>query len=397
MVPKTMRIVYLVTTLAIGGAERQAIALAERMEERGHIVAVLVLKPRAAEEWPAAVQVFYLGMKRTPSGFLSAFANGRRFLRGFRPDLVHSHTFHSNIVARLLKLFARVPAVISTVHNVYEGGSRRMLAYRLTASLSDRTIAVSHAAAERYLRLKAVRRRKCLVISNGIDTNEFVPSFERRAQMRDEMGAGQEFIWLAAGRIVPAKDYPNLLRAFAQVVAVGPEQLDPPQMLGAPSLARLCFCAKRGKPVLSTSLIHGEARLWVAGAGDTNEDSDLIALCRGLGLSGSVRWLGLRRDLPALLDACDGFVLASAWEGMPLAVGEAMAMEKPVVVTDVGGVRELVGEWRRDRSGLKTPRTLALGDARGPDGDHPRSPRLSLGRAARERTSAPSAWTPKPR
>jgi glycosyltransferase involved in cell wall biosynthesis len=57
-----------------------------------------------------------------------------------------------------------------------------------------------------------------------------------------------------------------------------------------------------------------------------------------------VRWLGLRRDLPALLDAADGFVLASAWEGMPLVVGEAMAMEKPVVATDVGGVRELMGE-----------------------------------------------------
>jgi glycosyltransferase involved in cell wall biosynthesis len=58
----------------------------------------------------------------------------------------------------------------------------------------------------------------------------------------------------------------------------------------------------------------------------------------------NVRWLGLRRDMPALLDAADGFVLASAWEGMPLVVGEAMAMEKPVVATDVGGVRELVGE-----------------------------------------------------
>jgi glycosyltransferase involved in cell wall biosynthesis len=63
-----------------------------------------------------------------------------------------------------------------------------------------------------------------------------------------------------------------------------------------------------------------------------------------LELGASVFWLGLRRDMPALLDAADGFVLASAWEGMPLAVGEAMAMEKPVVATDVGGVRELLGE-----------------------------------------------------
>ena len=57
-----------------------------------------------------------------------------------------------------------------------------------------------------------------------------------------------------------------------------------------------------------------------------------------------VRRLGLNRDMPALLDAADGFVLSSAWEGMPLVVGEAMAMEKPVVATDVGGVRELLGD-----------------------------------------------------
>ena len=67
-----------------------------------------------------------------------------------------------------------------------------------------------------------------------------------------------------------------------------------------------------------------------------------MATIRGMG--DSVRWLGLRRDLPALLDAADGFVMASAWEGMPLALGEAMAMETPVVATDVGGTRELVGD-----------------------------------------------------
>jgi glycosyltransferase involved in cell wall biosynthesis len=48
--------------------------------------------------------------------------------------------------------------------------------------------------------------------------------------------------------------------------------------------------------------------------------------------------------MPALLDAADAFVSGSAWEGMPLAVGEAMAMAKPIVATDVGGVRELVGD-----------------------------------------------------
>jgi glycosyltransferase involved in cell wall biosynthesis len=58
----------------------------------------------------------------------------------------------------------------------------------------------------------------------------------------------------------------------------------------------------------------------------------------------NVRLLGFRRDMPALFDAADAFALSSAWEGMPLAVAEAMAMEKPVIATDAGGTRELIGD-----------------------------------------------------
>ncbi len=63
-----------------------------------------------------------------------------------------------------------------------------------------------------------------------------------------------------------------------------------------------------------------------------------------LGISDRVVFLGLRRDIPSLLDAADGFVLSSAWEGLPNIVMEAMAAAKPVVATCVGGVPELVQE-----------------------------------------------------
>jgi glycosyltransferase involved in cell wall biosynthesis len=148
-----------------------------------------------------------------------------------------------------------------------------------------------------------------MVVGNGIDADEFAPRPNRRAIKRTEMVARGEFIWLAAGRIAPAKDIPNLLRAFAL-------------------LANNC----------------PDARLWVAGAATDEEFERVSILAQELGVTGSVRWLGLRRDLPALMDAADGFVLSSAWEGMPLVVGEAMAMEKPVAATDAGGVRELVGD-----------------------------------------------------
>ena len=147
-----------------------------------------------------------------------------------------------------------------------------------------------------------------------------------------------------------AKDYPNLINAFARVYAQ-----------------------------------RAESELWIAGEGAEAAGRELQALASEVGVSGRLRWLGLRRDVPALLDAADGFVLASAWEGMPLALGEAMAMGKPVVATDVGGVLELVGD-----AGLivpaKEPEVLARAmlDVM----DHAPEEHEVMGRAARARIEA---------
>jgi len=310
-----MRIVYVLTSLGMGGAERQVLGLAARMAARGHAVALLVLRPRQPEEWPTALEVVHLGMRRNPFSVLAAMARGRGFLVSFRPDLLHSHNFHSNFVARLLKPLVPHALVISTVHSGLEGDWMRILAYRLTDSLSVCTTAVSDAVAQRMVRQKTVPGKKCVVLANGIDTEAFTPDAGRRTQIRAQMAASGEFVWLAAGRLVQAKDYPNLLRAFALVRAP-----------------------------------RRDALLWIAGDGATAEAANLRSMAVALGLQDAVRWLGLRRDILALLDGADGFVLSSAWEGMPLALGEAMAMEKPVVATEVGGVGELMGE-----TGVLTP------------------------------------------
>ncbi|MGD0733746.1 MAG: glycosyltransferase [Terracidiphilus sp.] len=299
-----MRIVYIITSLGMGGAERQVVALAERMAARGHTVAVIVLRPQLQEEWPAGIDVVRLGMRRTPLSVLNGLLRGRRFLKDFKPDLVHSHGFHASFVARLLKIMRPATVVLSTVHNSGEAGWRRMLAYRFTDGLSRRTTAVCEMAAERYVRLKAVPQRKCMVVTNGIDLEEFQRDSARRMRMRAGMEVKDEFIWLAVGRNVPEKDFPNLLAAFVQVRKALPQ-------------TQLWIAGER----------QGES---VGGAGNLEETG--------------VRWFGLRRDMAALYDGADGFVLSSRSEGMPLAVAEAMAMEKPVVATDVGGVSELLGD-----------------------------------------------------
>jgi len=306
-----MRIVYVLTSLGMGGAERQVLSLADLMAARGHQVSIMVLRPVLREQWPTALPVIHLNIRKNPIVLLAGIAKARRILHDLKPDLLHSHSFHANIFARLFKLLVPSIAVVSTVHNIYEGGWPRMFAYRLTDRLSLRTVTVSQAAADRFIRLKAIPRNKCVVIANAIDASEFVPNPTRRLATRATMSADADFIWLAAGRIVPAKDFPNLLRAFEAVRADQPD-----------------------------------AQLWIAGEAVNEELSPVKSFVIGghKGFMDRVRWLGLRRDMPALLDAADAFVLSSAWEGMPLVVGEAMAMKKPIVATDVGGVRELLAE-----------------------------------------------------
>ena len=113
-----MRIVYLLTSLGVGGAEKQALAVAERMASRGHAVAILVLMPRLDEEWPTAIHTIHLDVRKTPWSVFGGFRRGRAFLHEFRPDLVHSHCFHSNIFARVLRFLGQKFVVLSTVHNV---------------------------------------------------------------------------------------------------------------------------------------------------------------------------------------------------------------------------------------------------------------------------------------
>ncbi len=312
-----MRIVTVLISLGVGGAEKQALAVAERMAKRGHAVKVLVLRPLLPEEWHTTLPTIHLDMRKSPLSFFAGILRAHRFLRDFKPDVVHSHSFHANIFARVLKIAAPSLRVVSTVHNVYEGGRLRMLAYRVTDPLSRHTVAVSQAAAMRFVQLKAIPARKSLVVHNGIDLAEFAPDAERRAVTRSSMNAGARFVWFTAGRLVPAKDFPNLIEAFRQALMEFPE-----------------------------------TELWIAGAPldakvirhDDGKASFVWLTAMTSGMRDHVRWLGLRRDVPALLDAADAFVLGSAWEGMPLAVGEAMAMGKPVVATDAGGVRELLGD-----------------------------------------------------
>ena len=287
----------------IGGAERQLMLLAKGLRGRGWRVSVVALSgtggDAAAELAGAGIAFLSLEMHKglaDPRGWLRF----HRWLKQERPGVVHAHLPHAAWMARWSRLATPVRVVVDTLHSSSTGTGVRRMGYRLSDWLSNEVTAVSHAVAAAHL--AAEMAAKITVIPNGVDMDAWRPDAAARAAVRGELAIENEFLWFAAGRLEPVKDYPTLLAAMAQL----------------PSTARLV----------------------IAGTGPLEEQ--LRGLASQLCLQSRVRFLGFEQDVRRWMQAADGFVLSSRWEGLPMALLEAAACALPAVATDVPGTREVI-------------------------------------------------------
>lgn len=312
------RLLIVTTGLAYGGAETQLVRVATRLRQRGwHIEIASMLPPSAYTDQLQRHQipVHNLRMRRKvpdPRALLRLAA----IIRRLRPAIVHSYMVHANLLARVCRLISPIPVLLCSARNISEGGRMREWAYRLTDPLCDLTTQVCRAGADRYIQRCLTPAHKMLYIPNGIDCNLFAPDAATRAATRAELGVEHAFVWLTIGRLEPQKDYPNLIRAARSLAA---HPLQPWRLLIV------------GQGVLRETIERQIA---------TFELTDLVQL------------LGVRTDIPALLNAADAFVLASAWEGMSNALLEAASAGLPIVATNVGGNSEIV---LHEQTGFLTP------------------------------------------
>jgi glycosyltransferase involved in cell wall biosynthesis len=297
----------LIKGLGPGGAERLVVAAAaahDRAQFELEVVYLLPWKRHLVAELEAlGVPCTCLDVRNERD--LRWVARLRRRLRRDPVDLVHAHSPYVAAFARLAvrTLPRRVrPRMVTTEHNpwtTFKLPTRALNA--LTSPLDDATFAVSEETSES---MWPYVRGRTSVLVHGIDVDAARAQLGARDEVRRELGVdARTFLVGTVANYHPKKDWPNLLRA-----------------------ARLV--ADRGLPVHFCAVGQGPL------------ESDVQALHRELRLEGVVTLTGYRADAVRLMAGCDCFVLASRWEGLPVAAMEACALGLPIVATAVGGMRE---------------------------------------------------------
>jgi glycosyltransferase involved in cell wall biosynthesis len=314
-----VKILFLIRSLDVGGAQRQLIALAKGLRQRGHSVEVAVfyggtiLEP---ELLAAGVRLCHLH-KQKRWEVLSFWGRLLQLTRRENPDVLYSYLPEANLPAILLKPFCRSQRIVWGVRasnvdlQLYDWAARLTFRAECLLSRFPDLIIVNSRAGRDYHRQHGVPDAKMTVIPNGIDTDRFRPDKPARARIRREWGiSGQEWLIGLVGRLDPMKDHQTFLQAAALLASRRPD-----------------------------------VRFVCIGDGPEPYCSQIKTLSKDLGLEGRLIWAGARNDLPSIYNAMDILTSASAFgEGFPNVIGEAMACGVPCVVTDVGDSARIVGE-----------------------------------------------------
>lgn len=315
-----VHVVFSIDTMSVGGTEMNALRTAERLDRTKFKLTVVTLRG----EGPLADRYAKLGVpvRRFPIHSLYSPATVRqsvrlaRFLEQERVSIVHCHDQYSNFFSVASARLARVPVVLSSKRWLHSTLTYRV-ANGIGFRLSTCVLANSPAVASSLEHDDCLARNRIAVVPNFVEDAAFSPpSDAQRLDWRRELQLDDsaKVVGIVAS-LLPIKDHGTLLRA--------------------------------------TAILHQkwpELRVVIVGAGP--ELSSLQALASSLGVSSVVRFAGLRPQTPSFHHLFDVSVLCSISEGFPNSLVEAMAAGRPIVATDVGGVRDAV---RDDENGLLVP------------------------------------------
>ena len=303
-----LSVFHLVEDLKTGGAERVIADIVEGLDRKRFEARVWCLTrggETADELLEKGVEVRILGIwsYHNPLNIIRL----SRLLKKEKPDIVHTHGYFASVIGRLAAKKAGLPIIITHVHSTYwEYKKRHLLIERYLSRCTHRIICCSEAVKNFVTGHEKIKEDKTVVIYNGVDEERFLP-VQDPSPVRARLGIDRESpVVGTVSSLTPHKGQKYLIQAAAKI---------------------------REK--------YPATRFLIVGDGPLRRSLEEQAL--GLSLQSSLIFTGARRDIPDLLSLMDIFVLpSSSREGLGIAIIEAMAMEKPTVATDIGGIPEVV-------------------------------------------------------
>ncbi len=316
-----IKILHLIPTLSSGGAERQLVNLVTKTERErvDHTVCVINDSTFFASSIRSAgykVIDFNLSNKHP---FIKTRAAFRRVIADEKPDVIHTWLYDANVSARLAAFHSSIPIVTSLQLADYEPdaihhanwNSRKVRVLRsidkISAWMTDPYfVACSNFVANSYKKNFGVAGDKIKVIYNSVDPQVLDSGQSDEANLRDELALPADgFVYLNVGRLDPQKNHKTIFAAFRQILDKAPN-----------------------------------AFLLLAGVGSM--ESELRDATRNLGIDEKVRFLGRRGDVGALLALADVFIFPSLFEGLPVALVEAMFKRLPCIASQIEVFAEVI-------------------------------------------------------
>lgn len=315
---KFSRTLLFTRCLGAGGAERQIVLLAKDLHGRGIPVAVMVFYGNGifrSELDEAGVPV--IDLKKSGRYNIIGFAlKIIRSVRDYKPSVIYSF-MSANIIATILQPFLGGTKVVWGVRSSdmnlshYDWLTRLFDRFSISLSRFADAIICNSESGRLHIENQGYRNPKMYVISNGIEAKKFTNSPNSRLTKRLEWNVPEGSLIMGnIARIDPMKDHANLLMAVKSVIEM------------IPGVHLVCI-----------------------GSGSSSLLSQLEEITNTLNIKHAVHWLGHSENVAQDYSAIDLLIQSSSFgEGFPNVIGEAMACGLPVVATDVGDCRQIVGD-----------------------------------------------------